>query len=162
MNETEQGTVLTRALRSDVTLSKLARDIAWDIYPLETVLGNYNVTQEEWQAIKEMPRFQRYLENEIATWANADNTAERVKIKSQALIEDYLPEIYERMIDPTENLPAKVEAAKFIGKLAGLGNERSAGDVSTGEKVSITINLGEDRKLTFEKDVTPVIEGDLG
>jgi hypothetical protein len=148
-------------LYSDVTLIKLARELAWEIYPLETILKAHNLTIELWDTIKELPRFQRYLESELVAWHSATNAHERVKVKSSIMVEEWLPELYSRMHDAQESLNGKIEAGKLLARLAGMGLDRANITGGEGEKFSITINLGGDAKLKFEKQVTPqVIEGE--
>jgi hypothetical protein len=148
---------------TDVTLLKLAREIAMDIHPLETILANHNVTIEDFDRIRTLPRFQQYLEGEMVAWGSALNTHERVKLKSAAVMETWLPELYARMHDRNENLNAKVEAGKLVAKLAGMGIEKASINGEGGERFSVTINLGEDKNIRIEKDITPkVIEGSVG
>lgn len=143
---------------SELTLLKLSREIAREIHPIETILERHGITAELWAEISNLPRFQNLLQSQIETWNSASNTPERVKIKSLSFIEEALPEFYERAHDPSEPLSSKVELFKTIGRFAGIGAGEGAS--GAGEKLSVTINLGADNQLTFEKDITPqVIEG---
>lgn len=135
-----------------VTLLKLAREVAMDIKPLEDILDTHGVTLERWEQIKSLPAFQNLLRSEVEAWNAATNTAERVKIKSLAFVEEALPEFYARAHDPKEPLNSKVEVLKTISKFAGIGG--SVDGMSAGEKLMVTINLGADQTLKIEKDVT--------
>lgn len=147
---------------NDLTFVRLARELALAILPLETILSNNQVPMEVWEQIQVHPRFLQLLEIETANWGSALNTHERVKLKSAALIEEWLPEAYARMTDPTENLNAKSEVAKLVAKLAGMGLSTAAVGGEGGERFSVTINLGSDNRLTFEKTVTPkVIDAEM-
>lgn len=145
---------------TDVTLVRIARELAMDIHPVEEILKTHGIDSKQWENIQEMPRFRALLETEMAQWNGALNTHERVKIKAAAMIEDWLPEAYERLHDKAETLPAKTELGKLVRDLAGF----SKGGLNVeggGEKFSVTINLGADSQLKFEKDVTPkVIDGE--
>ena len=143
---------------SELTLLKLSREIAKDIHPVETILDRHGITLELWGEISKLTRFQNLLQSQIELWNSASNTPERVKIKSLSFIEEALPELYERAHDPSEPLSSKVELVKTIGRFAGVGASDIGGNA--GDKLSVTINLGADSQLTFEKDITPqVIEG---
>lgn len=143
---------------SELTLLKLSREIAKDIQPIETILERHGIDLELWDQISKLPRFQALLQSQAEMWNSASNTPERVKVKSLSFIEEVLPELYERAHDPREPLSSKVELVKTIGRFAGVGAAESGGN--GGEKLSVTINLGADSQLTFEKDITPqVIEG---
>lgn len=141
-------------LVTDLSLLKLAREIAQDIHLLEDILANHNVSPENWQQIQQNPRFISYLESETANWNAALNTQERVRIKAASAVEEWLPELYARVHDANENLSAKVEAGKLLRDLAGF-SKGGVGMEATGERFSVVINLGTDNQLKFEKEVTP-------
>lgn len=143
---------------SELTLLKLSREIARDIHDIETILNRFGISAELFADISKLPRFQSLLQSELEAWNTASNTSERVKIKSLSFVEELLPEMYARAHDPREPLSAKVELLKTIGKFGGVGVTSFEGAI--GEKLSVTINLGADSQLKFEKDITPqVIEG---
>lgn len=144
---------------SELTLLKLSREIARDIHDIETILNRFGISAELWADISKLPRFQSLLQSELEAWNTASNTSERVKIKSLSFVEELLPEMYARAHDPREPLSAKVELLKTIGKFGGVGVTSFEGAI--GEKLSVTINLGADSQLKFEKDITPqVIEAE--
>lgn len=144
---------------NDVTLLKLAREIAMDLKSVDEILETHGVSEVEWQAISTLPIFQNYLRQCVEEWNSAVNTAERVKLKSMAFVEEALPEFYARAHDPNENLNAKVEVLKAVARFAGVGG--SVDGTVNGERLSVTINLGADQQLKIEKDITPnIIEGD--
>jgi hypothetical protein len=148
---------------NDVILLKLAREVAMDMRDIPQILELHGVTQGEWEVISTLPRFQDYLRSSLEEWNSAANTADRVKLKSLAFVEEALPEFFARAHDPREALPAKVEVLKAVARFAGVGGSVDAG--ITGERLSVTINLGADQQLKIEKNITPqgnVIEGELG
>lgn len=140
---------------SELTLLKLSREIAKDIHPLETILERHGISLDLWDKISKIPRFNALLQSQIEAWHSATNTSERVKIKSLSFVEELLPEMYERANDPREPLSSKVELLKTIGKFGGVGMSSFEG--AMGEKLSVTINLGADSQLRFEKDITPQV-----
>lgn len=145
---------------SDVILVKLAREIALDILPLETILKTLQITANQWEIIQTIPRFQDLLRSEIEAWGSAINTSERVRLKSLSFVEEALPEFYARAHDPREPLAAKTEILKTIARFAGVGNTAIDGGM-IGEKFTVTINLGSDQTFKIEKDITPTtIEAD--
>lgn len=145
----------------DLTLVQLAREIAMNIQSIETILETRQIDIETWDRIKVTPRFTSLLETETAAWNSAVNTHERVKLKSAALVEDWLPEAYARMNDTSENLNAKTELAKLVARLAGMGLNNANITDGSGERFSVTINLGNDAQLKFEKQLPmKVVEGE--
>lgn len=150
--------VESRVSFNDITMLKLAREIAMDILPLEQVLTAHQIDSNEWETISKTPRFQDLLRSEVEAWQSAANTADRVKLKSLAFVEEALPEFYARAHDPRENLTAKVEVLKTVARFAGVGASNFDAGV-TGEKFSVTINLGADQQLKIEKEIpSKVIE----
>lgn len=146
---------------SPFDLAKLAREVAMDIKELDVVLGYYRLTLEQYAEVCKIPFFKRALENSTLEWNSALSTHERMKIEAAAILEEGLPILGARMKNKDETFAAATEAGKLFAKIAGLG-EVSRDAPAPGEKFTITINLGDDTKLHYEKDVTPaspVIEG---
>ena len=141
----------------DIVLVQLAREIAIDHLNTDDILRLYNINTEEWELIKENPRFAQLLEQEIIAWQTATNTAERTKLKAGAIIEAWLPESNMRLHDQQETLPAKVELAKMIARIAGLGMDRVVSGESA-EKFSLVINIGDGNKRELVVSKTNTIE----
>jgi hypothetical protein len=139
---------------NDALFVMLAREIAMDIHPLETILKNHEITQGRWQEIRNNARFIHLLQSQVEEWNGALNTAERVRIKALSCIEEALPEFFARMHAPDENLPAKVRALEVFGQLAGIGKSAQVSG-NGGEKFSVTINLGQDQVLKVSAPATP-------
>jgi hypothetical protein len=138
---------------NELTLLKLAREIAMDIIPFEQILATHRLTPEQWQIISDNKSFQAFLRSEVEAWQSATNTSERVRLKSLAFVEESLPEFFARAHDPKEALNAKNEILKTVSGFAGIkGNNYDSSVV--GERFSVTINLGADQTLKIEKDVT--------
>lgn len=149
---------------TELQLVKVARDLAMDIHPLETILKTHQITPIAWESLQNNTRFQRILGSEIEAWGSAANTAERVRLKSLSFVEEALPEFYARAHDPKEALSAKVEVLKTVARFAGVG-VASAEAGFVGERFSVTINLGQGpdgTQVRIDKAVTaPVIEGEV-
>lgn len=134
-------------------LLRLAREIAMDMRPLEDILTLQGIPQSDWEGIQSLPAFQNYVRGAIEEWQSATNTSERVRLKSLSFVEEALPEFFARAHDPRESLPAKVEVLKTIARFAGVGG--SVDSAISGEKFTVTINLGADQQLKIERDITP-------
>jgi hypothetical protein len=153
---------------NDLIMLKLARDLAMDMRPLDEILVSHGVSQGEWEQIYALSVFQNYLRQAVSEWNSATNTAERVKLKSLAFVEEALPEFFARAHDPKETLNSKVEVLKTVARFAGVGNSSVDGSLS-GERLVVTINLGADHQLKIEKgydtigsgEGEPYIEGDM-
>jgi hypothetical protein len=132
----------------DSDLVKLAREIAMDIHPIDDILKQYSISNEKWEELQRNAKFQTLLSSEVEAWNTALNTPERIKLKAAAMLEEWLPELNNRLHDGAEALPAKIEGGKMLTKLAGM--DQRAGDAGgSGERFSVVINLG---------NVAPAIE----
>jgi hypothetical protein len=155
-----QNTVLVKNV-NEVTLVKLARELAMDVLPLETILEANQIDQDTWEIIQNHSRFKQLLETESAAWGSALNTQERVKLKAAAMLEEWLPEAFARMNDRQESLNAKTELGKLVRDLGGF-SKNGVGIEGGGERFSVTINLGADNQIKFEKETAPkTIEGEV-
>lgn len=154
----------TSSLNDNIML-RLAREIAMDMRPIDEILKVNEVPADQWAEISRSVTFQGYLRRFVEEWHSATNTRERVVLKSLAFVEESLPEFYARAHDPKESLNYKVEVLKTVARLADLGNgTRAAQGGGTGEKFSVTINLGSDKSLKIEHDFnrnSDIIEGDV-
>jgi hypothetical protein len=152
-------TALLAPSNSDIELVKLAREIAMDIQPLQTILKQYLINDQTWLELQRSHRFQQLLMSETEAWNAALNTHERVKIKAASMIEEWLPELNGRLHDAEEALTAKIEGAKMLTKIAAMG---LPGEVAaTGERFTVTINMGTQEPLSFTKEVNKIIEGEV-
>lgn len=138
---------------SNYDLAKLAREIAMNIKPLDAVLSLYKITPEQYEKIKVHEFFARALDQFIIEWNSAKSVHDRIRIESAIILEDAMPGLAGRMAKESESLASVVETGKLLANLSGIGKEKERGN--PGDKFSITINLGEDTKLKFEKDITP-------
>lgn len=132
----------TNSVFSEDRLVFLAREIAMDIHDLPDILKRLNITQDQWADIQRTKRFQGYLEDAVVTWQSALNGPERIKVKSLAAIEDWLATAYGYLHDDKLPLRDKTELAKLVSRLAGVG-EKAPNELPVGEKISITINMGD-------------------
>lgn len=147
---------------TDQLISKLARELARNLYPPATIREQFKLTLEEYDEILETPFFRTRLEEEVALWNDPSNAKQRISAKSATMLEEALPDIFVQIADPTVPLAAKVAALQMAGRWAGVENNAS---VKQGEesdrRVKITINIGAN-KIAFEKEIVPakVIEGE--
>jgi len=136
-----------------VNLAALAREIATDIFPLETILGLHRLDNEQWQKIQDNPHFQQMLTSMIAEWESATNTAQRVKAKAQSGLEMNLEGLVLAMGDDSIPLAQRVEAGKFLARLGELDGQIGTG----GPGFSIVLNIG-DRKTQVDVQPPKVID----
>ena len=138
---------------TQIQLVKLAREVALDIHPIEKILVEYNITEAEFETVQKNPYYKRVFDKMVEEWQSPLSTPERIRLISAAFLEEALPVLGARMQLGHEDLKKVVETGALLGRFAGVGERKE--DKGSGEKFTITINLGADEKLRFEKDITP-------
>ena len=148
----------------DPEISRLAREIARDIVPLDEILKRFGLMADDFDVVANNNFFQQRLAEEIQLWNASDalSASKRIETKAATLVEDCLLEAYTLIHDRSQPLAAKVEMLKWAARMAGLGENKSAGNAEGG--VKITINVGG-KALEFDKEkavlpgrVTDVVE----
>lgn len=135
-------------------LASLARDVAMNMLPLDEICMRHGITEEEYNKyVSTWPFYKHALEAATIEWTNPMNTQKRLQAQSAMLLEAALPNLGARMIKDGEQSRDITEIAKLFAKIAGVDGDKSK--VPTGERVSIVINLG-DEKITFDKAAAPI------
>ena len=137
---------------TEVDLSRLAREVARQLKPLELVLEQLQITPGQWERIQTNPIFTTRLGEEAAVWSTStrQNIRERVGIKAAVMIEELLIEAVGIVQDPGIPGAARIQALQFLAKMGELGEKAELRDDGSG-RVTININLGSE-KLRFDKE----------
>lgn len=128
-----------------------------DIHPLETILRSFNISQNQWETILKLERFQQVLERECEAWGTALNAHERVKLKAAAALEDWLPELHRSINDPNEGLNHRIEGGKLLAKLAGMGLDKA--ELAGGPGFHLEIHIGDGKPRVTSVATPKVIDG---
>ena len=147
---------------TELKLSRLAREIARNLRPLEIILQTLQISSEQFDRIKENQIFLTRLGEEAALWgaSTMQSIKHRISAKAQIAVEELLAEAVDIVQDKKLGGAARIQALQFIAKMGQLGEtDGSQGDSG---KVTINIMLGN-QKLRFEKDPAEAktIEGDV-
>lgn len=132
----------------EALLLSLAREIAMDLKPIETILNDHSITAKDLEDYFKLPRFRAMIQEQQKEWASATNAPRRIQLKSLAIVEEALPEMFAKLHATVDPLSSKVELLKTLAKLAGVDKQEDSS--GGGAKVNITINLGEDRKVDVQ------------
>jgi len=139
-----------------LTIVRLAREIAMNIRGIDEILEVQGISKDIFAKIRATKEFEKVLQNEVEAWNSATNTAERVRLKSLSFVEESLADFYADAVNKNESLSARTEVLKTVARFAGIGASNVDGAIN-GEKFLVTINLGSDKTLKIEKDVTPKV-----
>lgn len=146
--------------------ANLAREIATNVYPLDTILNHFQISPREWQAINDNPTFQRYLSIAVQEWNSVTSTNQRIKLKMMIAIEHALPELVRQLMVNDEPLASRAKLLELMMRGSEIGVVKNS-DGTTAGSVQITINLGADKQLSVEASLpkqvnqAPVIEHDI-
>lgn len=129
-------------------LAKLAREMAMNIKERTVILQEFKLSETQYDFLETYNEFYREAYKAACKEWNAPlSTQQRIEVEAAAILEDSLLILGARMQNKGEGLPGVIEAAKFFGKVARVG-ERETGPSAPGERFSINIDLGGDKKLT--------------
>lgn len=140
--------------------SKLAREIARDLIPLDRILQQYKIDEDTYQSIIGSHFFRVRLEEEQALWGGSDprSIQERIVAKNLTMIEESIPEVWDLIHDKKQPMSEKINALKWASSVSGLV-KRDSSTPDAGEKVRFNIYIG-DKPQSFEKMVdAKTIEG---
>jgi hypothetical protein len=153
----------TRGLASirpitELTVSRLARDLARDLIEVKDILRNHQLTVAQYEQILSSKLFQVRLEEELASWASDAKT--RIKAKAMTILEEGLVEMFDLLHSSAQPMSAKIEGLKFLAKLSAM--EPGANQIDGAERVTFNITIGKD-KLVYEqiREDPKVIEGEV-
>lgn len=142
-----------------VELAALAREIAMDIFPIETILAVHKLTEAEWAQIQTIPKFQEMLNGLIIEWNSADSTRARVRVKAATGLEMQLEQLIRDAGDPDIPLGQRTEAFKFLARIGEIDTTNILAG-GGGGGFNITLNIGQQvTKVTTEEPMTIEHEG---
>lgn len=141
---------------ADQILQVFARHMAMEIEPYAKICRNVGITEEKGLQLQELPAYKAYYDAARLVWTSNENKPDKLKRLFQEVTEFCLPHVVTLFHDPGTSDNAKANILGHLIKGSGVG-DRAANGASGGETVKITINLGADQQLTFEKAV-PTIE----
>ena len=136
---------------NESSMAQLAGEIARNIRPYKKVFADFGITEEDYYEIAKHPFFIKAREQFALEWNSAESASDRVRLQAAAGSEVLLPIMIRRAMSATESLANTTEAAKFVAKLAGLGEAKLTPE-NKSDRFVITINLGGDVE-TFNKSV---------
>jgi hypothetical protein len=149
---------------TEVDISRLARELARGLQPLELVLEHAGIDSEAFDKLKDNAIFQTRMVEEAQLWSatTKQSIQDRVATKAAAIIEELLVDAVDIVQNPDIPGAARVQALQFIAKLGHLGEGAATRDDGSG-RVQINIMIG-DKKLSFDKETAndaKLVEGEV-
>ena len=124
------------------TDSRLAVEVAVQIRPITEVLVAYSLTRSDLVRKLKDPMFRDMVKQAKSIWSSDLSIKERIRLKSQVLVEDSLLTVFSIIHNVDNAIPAKLDAFKQLARVAEVDSpERGKGD--TGSRLTVSINLGD-------------------
>ena len=132
--------------------SRLAVEIAVQLRPVPEILKQYDLSRKDLVRKLKDPMFRDMVKQAKSLWNSDLSVKERIRLKSQVLVEDSILEIFSILHNRDNAIPARLDAFKQLARVAEVDSpDRSNAD--TGSRFTVSINLGE-------KMSPVIIEGD--
>lgn len=134
--------------------SRLAVELAIKLRGVPEILQAYAISRKELATKIRDPMFRDMVRQARQLWSSDLSVKERIRLKSQVLVEDSLLEIFSIVHNKDNAIPARLDAFKQLARTAEVDQpERGKGE--TGSRFTVSINLGDTMQPV-------VIEGDSG
>lgn len=122
--------------------SRLAVELAVQIRPVPELLQHYSISRKQLSIKLKDPMFRDMVKQAKSIWSSDLSIKERIRLKSQVMVEDSLLEVFSVVHNPDNAIPAKLDAFKQLARIAEVDSpERGKGD--TGSRFTVSINLGD-------------------
>ena len=123
------------------TDSRLAVEVAVQIRPIAEGLNAYSLSRGDLVRKLKDPMFRDMVKQAKSIWSSDLSIKERIRLKSQVLVEDSLLEVFGIVHNPEMAVPAKLDAFKQLARVAEVDSpERGKG--GEGSRFTVSINLG--------------------
>lgn len=124
------------------TDSRLAVEIAVKLRPVSELLSTYNLSRAELVRKLKNPMFRNMVKQAKALWESDLSVKERIRLKSQILVEDSVLEVFSILHNKDNAIPARLDAFKQLARVAEVDtpNKHAGGESS---RFTVSINLGD-------------------
>lgn len=143
----------------DTLMLSIARSLAMDLEETETILAAHGVTSAQYERMARTARYKDVFKQYVIDWNKPSTIPERVKIKSQMLVELNLDTMHREINNAKEPLSSRVEAFKTVAKLGEVDGARRS-DQAPGSTFSVTINLGADQQMKVVAPMPTLIDAE--
>lgn len=124
------------------TDSRLAVEVAIRIRPISNILNTYALSRSDLVGKLKDPMFRGMVKQAKTIWGSDLSIKERIRLKSQMLVEDSLLEIFKVIHNDENAIPAKLDAFKQLARVAEVDTPEK-GKGGDGSHFTVSINLGD-------------------
>lgn len=144
----------------EAKIRALANELAKDILEPNEILAALDISQEEYDVIKDTRAFRELHSAAVSEWKSAANTQKRTKLLSAATVEAALPTFWKDFNNPHESLNARVGLLNALAKIGGLGLADPVERVAMpGQLFKLEIHLADKKEvITIEGQAQSTID----
>lgn len=141
----------------DLNVELYLTDLAQGIYPASEINARHGLTKEQAREFLRRPEVWRRLQAKKTVWESDDNVGERVKTVYRVALFESAPDLAAGLTDKSIPYKERIEASKYMAKIAGLEPAPSANNAggASGNQFAVNIIL-PDRTETIT--VQPVVD----
>lgn len=152
-------TLLTSSPDLNAQDAQLIWELVSDVSPKADVLARHGMTAQDLQRKTKSAMFRSAYSEARKLWNSDMNTLERIRVKSQFMLEDSLVDIFKIIKDEQQPAAVRLEGVKKLGELSQATNQKN---VAAPERHQITINVG-DKSVVIDHVAAalPAIEGEV-
>ena len=140
-------------------MAALAREMVMGIRNYKLIFADFGIDEADYYEIAKNETYKRIKEHFTLEWNATTSTQDRIRLQGAAGIEVIMPVVARRALEATTPLAEVIESAKFMAKVAGIGDAKNNPQAAS-ERFVITINLGADLEGKpviehYNKSMTP-------
>lgn len=133
--------VLANQLDLEHLSATICAELAAGLNDAAGIRAKYGISQLQWDKLKKSPVFRNMLAEAIQEWKGDLNAGKRITKKSEIMLEDSLPVLYEIAHDKESPRQQKLDAIKAMGVFAGRTNSRGEANGAQVGPAGATINI---------------------
>jgi hypothetical protein len=141
---------------------QIAAELAAGLSTKEEICARYEIAPEQWDVLRANPIFRNMVREAMQRFTGDLNSASRTRLKASILYEDTLPDLYHMVKDNMIPATSRVEAAKILGKTAGLDAPEAKDNPMGGFLFQVNINYSDpdrpNEKLVISGVTAPKLE----
>lgn len=147
----------------DIDIEALTEDLAREIFTPDEILPRYGLTKDTAKPLLRRPEVWRKYEAKRQHWRSDANAAERLKAYYQAGLIEAAPDLLAGLRDEKIPYKERIEAHKFVAKIAGLEPAPNAGGAGvSGPQFAVNILFSGGATQTITATVAPPVDTSTG
>jgi hypothetical protein len=146
------------SLPLDALKATIAMELAAGLTDAPGVRERYGISSAQWDILRRTPIFREMLKEAIVRLSGDVGAANRIKLKSDVMLEDNLKVLDEIANDRDAQSMARIKALEFTAQLAGKGGAAPKTEGGGQGMFSLNIIIPGAGEVRVEGDMKPALE----